>query len=401
MNRVWLFLVGFCTVVTVDAQSWLTPWQARQTIAVWNYNVREFANHQVRLEVSLHECMDSTFTDLRFTKADGVTLLDHWTMHVAEGEEAIVYVEIDLLPLYSQTMIYMYYGNTAADDASDPVATMVYYDDLDSDTGWNDIGSSSITFETLADGTTVLVKSDNCDSSGAWKSLPSARPTWKLLSKERRTTIPSSPDCGYHKYGIETQDYSGTGLYRDGIGTNGEAYMGVERRDGGELTEQVLDVVPEFTTEWYYTEVSHCDICLFNVNAIIWDEDMQLVNSLYHYNYEMLTFDRFTIRGGSPYELDYIAVANKSCIEPMPSFGEIESCPVTELLSYTADECETGDGELVIRVAGDSPPYDICWYMDGDSLGMVTVGDSAIITLDSLSLGTYMITAKDASGCKL
>jgi len=395
-----IFIVCGCHLLMADAQSWLTPWQARQSVSIWNYNVANFSDHQVRLEIPYHECMDSTFADIRFTTADGTTLLDHWTMHTIPGEKAAVYVEVDLLPLYSQTTIYIYYANTAAADASDPYATLVYYDELSSDVGWSDMGSPSIDFNTLSDGTTVLTKEENCDNSGAWKSIGAEVSTWKLLTRERRTTVSSGDDCYGHQYGIETPDFTGTGFYRDGIGYEGQAYTGLDLRDMGEVAEQILDEVTAFGTEWYYTEVSHCDICLFNLNAIIWNSAMEPINSVYHYNYNMLVFDRFTIRGGSPYEVDFIAVANKSCIEPMPTFGVVETCPEVVLVSHTPDECETGEGEITIAIDAGTVPYEVCWYMNGDSLGSLILSQSDTITLDSLVLGTYTITVKDSIGCE-
>ncbi len=54
----------------------------------------------------------SDFGDLRFTKSDGVTLLDYWIESYTSGVSATVWVEVDSIPASPNTAtIYLYYGN--------------------------------------------------------------------------------------------------------------------------------------------------------------------------------------------------------------------------------------------------------------------------------------------------
>ena len=66
----------------------------------------------------------SDFGDLRFTKSDGVTLLDYWIESYTSGVSAVVWAEIDSIPASPGTAdIYLYYGNPSATCASSGVAT--------------------------------------------------------------------------------------------------------------------------------------------------------------------------------------------------------------------------------------------------------------------------------------
>ncbi len=74
----------------------------------------------------------SDFSDLRFTKSDGVTLLDYWIESYTPGESAVVWVEVDSIPASPGTSnIYIYYGNPSATSASNGIATFVFFDDFE------------------------------------------------------------------------------------------------------------------------------------------------------------------------------------------------------------------------------------------------------------------------------
>lgn len=83
--------------------------------------------------------------DLRFTAADGTTLLDFWIEKIASGttpnRTAIVWVEVSA-DLGTNQYIYVYYGNAAASNGSNGANTFPLFDDfpgasLDTTTNWN------------------------------------------------------------------------------------------------------------------------------------------------------------------------------------------------------------------------------------------------------------------------
>jgi len=349
--------------------------------------------------------MDSTFIDIRFTNENSDKVYDHWIEYVEPGVRAVVYVEVDYLPFYGSKNIYWYYNNSEAEDISNPHNTMLYFDDFDSDTGWNQISETvSTEIIELADGTTVLHKFTSCGEDGAWKYLETSYPNFKLISKDFRSVKTQNDEaCKLHVYGVETESYDGINFRRDGNnGTeNLHGEIGLHTRANGDITNISTKNANQPKGNWYRTEVSYCLISLFNTNAQLWDNDMELIDNVYHFDYAMYDFDRITIRGGSPYMLDYIALAQKLCIEPYISYYEVEDCPQPTLISSTTDYCDDGNGEISFTIDGGVAPYEVCWFINNDSLGTIVVPASVdTITLDSLTQGIYTVRLKDHNGCE-
>jgi hypothetical protein len=87
--------------------------------------------------------MQGDCDDIRFTRSDGVTLLDYWIESGCFSPSTKIWVKVDSIP---QT-IYMYYGNLTASSLSDGYATFEFFDDFeytDSPTnhGWQWVGGS-------------------------------------------------------------------------------------------------------------------------------------------------------------------------------------------------------------------------------------------------------------------
>lgn len=71
----------------------------------------------------------SNFNDLRFTKSDGVTLLDYWIESITgttPNQLATVWIEFDSIGT-DATEFYMYYGNSGAAAASSGANTFIQY----------------------------------------------------------------------------------------------------------------------------------------------------------------------------------------------------------------------------------------------------------------------------------
>ena len=64
------------------------------------------------------------FSDLRFTKSDGTSLLNYWIESKTDGNTAAVWIEFDSIPASpSTTSLYIYYGNSGAAVGSNGSAT--------------------------------------------------------------------------------------------------------------------------------------------------------------------------------------------------------------------------------------------------------------------------------------
>jgi hypothetical protein len=70
------------------------------------------------------------FDDIRFTKTDGITLLDAWLESYTASSTATIWVELDSLPASPTTaLFYVYYGNSTATSNWSGVNTFLFFDD--------------------------------------------------------------------------------------------------------------------------------------------------------------------------------------------------------------------------------------------------------------------------------
>jgi len=382
------------------SQEWLNPWQSRQLITATNYHHEDIYNYQTRVEVPYKDCMDSLFKDIRFVDTISGKVYDQWIEYSEPGVKAVVWVEIDTLVKYTPKQIWLYYNNSSAEDISDPNSVFIFYDDFNNDDGWNMIGDSSTSITMMDDSTTILSKNDLCGDNGVWKNLGDTISNFKLISRDYKSL--SSPDsCTMHEYGVEDAGFIGFNFSRDGSNTNANGAIGLLKRENAGVSNVTLENADQEKGKWFYTEVSYCHICLFNLNAVLRDTSMTSIANVYSSDYNIYDFDRFTLRGGFTYNLDYMAVAQKACIEPVLQFDEvIEECPESSLISHTADYCEEGEGEIIFTVQGGTAPYDITWFLEQDTLGSQMAMSQDTIVIDNLSVGIYTIKVRDASGCE-
>lgn len=118
----------------------LVGWNYQKKITLNNTGA-ELTDYQVMFTVNRSAGADTGFTvyvgtkcesdydDIRFTKADGTTLLDYW-IESADSNTAVIWVEVDTIAASGNTTIYLYYGNTGASAVSDGDATFLLFDDF-------------------------------------------------------------------------------------------------------------------------------------------------------------------------------------------------------------------------------------------------------------------------------
>lgn len=134
--------------------AWLTGWTYRKSHTISGSAAGVQTNYQMRIDVHRASGSDSgqevyvdtkceaDFGDIRFTKADGSTLLDYW-LKEDDGTEAIFWVEIDSIPASPSTVdIYIYYGKSGQATTSSGTNTFPVFDDFDDnsiDADWNQV----------------------------------------------------------------------------------------------------------------------------------------------------------------------------------------------------------------------------------------------------------------------
>ncbi len=87
--------------------------------------------------VYLNQHVKDDFSDIRFTKQDGESLLPYWIEKSTPGISAKIWIKVDYIPASpdSQT-IYIYYNNPAAAVASNPYNTMDVFSDYTDVDSW-------------------------------------------------------------------------------------------------------------------------------------------------------------------------------------------------------------------------------------------------------------------------
>jgi hypothetical protein len=152
--------------------------------------------------VALHAHSRTDFGDVRFTRSDGVTLLDYWMESKVDGDYAVFWVKVaDDLSTIPAT-IYIYYGKSDAATTSNGDNTFLLFDDflgnsLDSNK-WTTVIRGDGGSVSVANSEVTLNPNDNTISSASIQSM--AAFTNNILIRIKR------------KYTAGTEDYLDTSL---------------------------------------------------------------------------------------------------------------------------------------------------------------------------------------------
>jgi len=104
-----------------------SSWLKRKAITLTGGASGAQTDYQVKLTVTYDSDMQVDFDDLRFTKSDGITLLDAWLESKVNSTSAIVWVETDTPANTIESDIYMYYGNSGASSDWSGTNTFLQY----------------------------------------------------------------------------------------------------------------------------------------------------------------------------------------------------------------------------------------------------------------------------------
>lgn len=164
-----------------------TDWLYRKSItlsrasgAVTNYQMKLLVGESAGSGTNdvLATGCKTDFSDLRFTDADGTTLLDYWIESVSgttPDQVATVWVEFDSIGT-GATTFYMYYGNAGASAVSNGVNTFIAFHDFNALETANLTGQDSWTGDTgqavqesvVAEGAKAVIGTGNADCNHAF-----------------------------------------------------------------------------------------------------------------------------------------------------------------------------------------------------------------------------------------
>lgn len=123
--------------------AWLSGYGYRKQITINGSTAGAQTNYQMKLRVHKgsgsdsggdvylnNHCQDD-FDDVRFTKSDGTTELDHWRESYVSGDYAIFWIEFDTIPASpDHAHFYIYYSNAGAASGSNGDNTFLFFDDF-------------------------------------------------------------------------------------------------------------------------------------------------------------------------------------------------------------------------------------------------------------------------------
>jgi hypothetical protein len=113
----------------------LAGWSKRKAIVLTGGASGAQTAFQLKLIVTFDGDMQSDFDDLRFTQADGTTLIDAWLETKTDDTSATVWAEFPTTPANTvEQTYYMYYGNAGAVSDWDGTETFEFFDDFENTT---------------------------------------------------------------------------------------------------------------------------------------------------------------------------------------------------------------------------------------------------------------------------
>jgi hypothetical protein len=130
-----LFLTALAGLVPARPASadpgWMdAQWPYRRALTLDNSaGVYEFTNYAFTVTLPYFTGMKPDFGDVRFTDQDGTTPIGHWRERY-NASSATFYVKVPSVPAWTHKTFYVYYGNPAAQTASDGAATFDFFDDF-------------------------------------------------------------------------------------------------------------------------------------------------------------------------------------------------------------------------------------------------------------------------------
>jgi len=116
---------------TISADWYNESWNYRKSVLLSGATGAGY-NYTVKVEATYDGHMQTDFDDIRFTDADGETLLNYWLEIYTASTSAVFWVEIpDDLGWGMDPTIYMYYGNDTVSTTSNGTNTFLFFDDFE------------------------------------------------------------------------------------------------------------------------------------------------------------------------------------------------------------------------------------------------------------------------------
>jgi len=308
------------TNIAYEYPAWYdSSWSRRVPVTI-NNTGSALTDYQVSVDATYDSDMQPDFDDIRFTDADGSTLLSYWRETYTASTSAIFWVNVPSVPAGTKD-IFMYYGNAAVSTTSDGDATFEFFDDFeDGDiSDWSNYGSGVVQ---IADdsGNYVLLKTANNDPNGGYSLFNNgALSDYEAVFRTKRINETGGTQ---NRYGIEDGSFNGYGprMYDfNSLPSN----FAIERRTEGSSTNLVSKSTSAY--EWDTWMTVQFRKYGTNLEFELYDSSGSLVESITTSDSSYNSFDRFVVHGGWEFYTDDIIVRQYVSAEPTTSSGTEES----------------------------------------------------------------------------
>jgi predicted ribosomally synthesized peptide with SipW-like signal peptide len=301
--------------LAVKSDWYNTSWSYRRPVTISNPGSGLTA-YQVKVDVTYDSDMKSNFDDIRFTDADGSTLLFHWRESYIASASATFWVKIPSVPSGNKT-IYMYYGNASASSASDGDATFEFFDDFeDGDiSDWSQYGSGTVQIANDG-GNYVLLKTAYNDKNGGYSLFNNgALSNFEAVFRTKRV---NESGGAQNRYGIEDGSFNGYGPRMYDFNSLPSAFA-IERRTWGVGS----DLASKSTSAYQWNTWMTVKFRRYGstLEFELYDSSGSLAESISTSNALYSSFDRFVVHGGFEFYTDDIRVRKYTSAEPTTSVG--------------------------------------------------------------------------------
>ena len=127
-------MVGLVVSVVPARAGSLPGWAYKTAVTITNPGAM-VTDYQVRIDLNSGNFTfaqaNSDGSDIRFTAADGTTLLPYWMESWVPGASGTFWVRVSSIPANGSTTIYLYSGNASATSAANGAATFTFFEDFE------------------------------------------------------------------------------------------------------------------------------------------------------------------------------------------------------------------------------------------------------------------------------
>lgn len=370
---------------------WLEGYQYRKSVtlsrasgAVANYQMKLLLGESagaVGEDVDCGGFCRSDFNDIRFTKADGTTLIDYWIESISgvtPNRLATIWIEFDYIGT-SATTFYMYYGNASAPVYSNGVDTFIAFDDFE----WGSNGDAittgtNMSWSSDAGGTTVRISTDHAYSGTRCMGImgqsgnPAAR--FSLVAKTG-------------EYAIRARIYKPTAIANARVFVHG---------DGSTQSEILLNVSEDIK---YYNMVPAAVDTGYNITADSWENLFEVRDYDFSANTFDIVFNGTVISNNISHTTAWI---NNQCVFVLLGAGEGNNLYIDDIIvrNWRSAEPAWGVWGAAVELALSDSSFNLAaYYQRLTDIGTYLRAHDGIELHDfKAELSTWGLVVEDFSG---